>query len=177
MVLKPEPIFECVDALRAQRQYDEVILTTPKGTPFTQEIANQLSMRTNVAIICGHYKGVDQRVREALVTREISIGDYVLTGGELAAAVIIDAVVRLIPGVIGDAESLLTDSFMEGLLDSPHYTRPPEYRGLAVPEELLSGDHARIAEWRRQQALAMTAARRPDLFARYRAMHEGLKSN
>jgi tRNA (guanine37-N1)-methyltransferase len=166
MVLKPEPIFECIDALTAERSYDEIILTTPKGARFTQDIANELSMCANIAIICGHYKGVDQRVREALVTREISIGDYVLTGGELAASVIIDAVVRLIPGVIGDAESLLSDSFMDGMLDAPYYTRPPEYRSMAVPKELLSGDHALIARWRKEHALMMTETRRPDLLAK-----------
>jgi tRNA (guanine37-N1)-methyltransferase len=163
MVLKPEPIFECIDALKAERDYDDIILTTPKGETFTQSAANELSMRRNIVVICGHYKGVDQRVREGLVTRELSIGDYVLTGGELAAAVIIDAVVRLIPGVIGDAESLLTDSFMNGALDCPYYTRPPEYRGMPVPPELLSGDHARIAAWREEQSRAVTARRRPDL--------------
>ena len=163
MILKPEPIFECVDMLIAERPYDEVILTTPKGTLWTQSEANRMSMRDAVIIICGHYKGVDERVRQALVTREISIGDVVLTGGELVAMVIVDTVVRLIPGVIGDGESLLSDSFMDGRLDCPYYTRPPEYRGLTVPEALQSGDHKAIAAWRDTEAMRVTRERRPDL--------------
>jgi tRNA (guanine37-N1)-methyltransferase len=163
MVLKPEPIFECVEALAAERRYDEIILTTPLGETYTQRIANELSLMSNVVIICGHYKGVDQRVRDALATREISLGDFVLTGGEPAAAAIVDSVVRLIPGVIGDGESLLTDSFMDGSLDCPWYTRPPEYRGMKVPEPLLSGDHKAIAEWREKEARRITEERRPDL--------------
>lgn len=166
MLLKPEPIFECLEALMIERTYDEIVLTTPAGTTFTQEIANTLSMKGNMAIICGHYKGVDERVRTALVTKEISIGDYVLTGGELATAVMIDAIVRLIPGVIGDAESLLSDSFMDGMLDCPYYTRPPEFRGMSVPPELLSGDHALIARWRKEQSQLLTESRRPDLIRR-----------
>ncbi|MBL0175282.1 MAG: tRNA (guanosine(37)-N1)-methyltransferase TrmD [Ignavibacteria bacterium] len=163
MILKPEPIFECVDMLIAERPYDEVILTTPKGALWTQSEANRMSMRDAVIIICGHYKGVDERVRQALVTREISIGDVVLTGGELVAMVIVDTVVRLIPGVIGDGESLLSDSFMDGRLDCPYYTRPPEYRGLTVPEALQSGDHKAIAAWRDTEAMRVTRERRPDL--------------
>jgi len=163
MILKPEPIFECIDHLKEERSYDEIILTTPQGETFNQPMATELSLTANIILLCGHYKGVDQRVRDALVTREISIGDYVLTGGELAAMVIIDAVVRLIPGVINDAESLLSDSFMDGRLDCPHYTRPPEYRGLIVPPVLLSGDHADIAAWRKHTADELTATRRPDL--------------
>lgn len=163
MILKPEPIFECIDHLKEERSYDEIILTTPQGETFNQPMATELSLTANIILLCGHYKGVDQRVRDALVTREISIGDYVLTGGELAAMVIIDAVVRLIPGVINDAESLLSDSFMDGRLDCPHYTRPPEYRGLLVPPVLLSGDHAEIAAWRKHTADELTATRRPDL--------------
>jgi tRNA (guanine37-N1)-methyltransferase len=163
MILKPEPIFECVDMLTAERPYDEVILTTPKGALWTQSEANRMSMRDAVIIICGHYKGVDERVRQALVTREISIGDVVLTGGELVAMVIVDTVVRLIPGVIGDGESLLSDSFMDGRLDCPYYTRPPEYRGLTVPEALQSGDHKAIAKWRETEAMRVTRERRPDL--------------
>lgn len=163
MILKPEPIFECIDHLKEERSYDEIILTTPQGETLNQPMATELSLTANIILLCGHYKGVDQRVRDALVTREISIGDYVLTGGELAAMVIIDAVVRLIPGVLSDAESLLSDSFMDGRLDCPHYTRPPEYRGLLVPPVLLSGDHAEIAAWRKHTADELTATRRPDL--------------
>jgi tRNA (guanine37-N1)-methyltransferase len=163
MILKPEPLFECIEMLMAERKYDQVILTTPAGRVYDQNLCKRLSMHDNMIIICGHYKGVDQRVIDALVTMEISIGDYVLTGGELAAAVIIDSVVRLIPGVIGDGESLLNDSFMEGELDSPYYTRPPDFRGMVVPEPLLSGDHKRVSEWRSQAARALTRERRPDL--------------
>ena len=163
MILKPEPIFECVEALRAQRSYDDVILTTPKGALWSQREANRVSMLDAVIVICGHYKGVDERVRQALVTREISIGDFVLTGGELVAMVIVDTVVRLIPGVIGDGESLLSDSFMDGRLDCPYYTRPPEYRGLNVPDALQSGNHREIAAWRESEALKITRERRPDL--------------
>ena len=165
MILKPEPLFECVEALQAERRYDEVILTTPAGQVHDQALSKRLSMKENLLIICGHYKGVDQRAIDALVTMEISIGDYVLTGGELAAAVIIDSVVRLIPGVIGDGESMLTDSFMEGELDCPYYTRPPEYRGMTVPEDLLSGDHKRVAAWRARAGRALTKQRRPDLLS------------
>ncbi|HAV22479.1 MAG: tRNA (guanosine(37)-N1)-methyltransferase TrmD [Ignavibacteria bacterium RIFCSPLOWO2_12_FULL_56_21] len=163
MVLKPEPIFECVDALRAQRTYDETVLMTADGVPFNQRTANELSLRENLLIICGHYKGVDERVRRALVTKEISIGDFVLTGGELAAAMVVDAVVRLIPGVLNDGESALSDSFQDGLLGSPEYTRPPEYRGMKVPDELLSGDHKLIQEWRDRQRTERTRSRRNDL--------------
>lgn len=163
MILKPEPIFECIEALTRKRSYDEIIYLTADGKTFNQSIANELSLKKNIILICGHYKGIDERVRESLVTREISIGDYVLTGGELAALIVVDAVVRLIPGVISDGESLLTDSFQDGLLDAPFYTRPPEYRGLKVPEVLLSGDHKKIAAWRSQQRLKRTKERRPDL--------------
>jgi len=163
MILKPEPLFEAVETLQAERRYDEVILTTPAGTVYDQRICKRLSLHENLIILCGHYKGVDQRVIDALVTMEISIGDYVLTGGELAAAVIIDSVVRLIPGVIGDGESLLSDSFMDGELDCPHYTRPPDFRGMRVPDDLLSGDHKRVEAWRRREAARITRERRPDL--------------
>ncbi|MCU0452478.1 MAG: tRNA (guanosine(37)-N1)-methyltransferase TrmD [Bacteroidetes bacterium] len=165
MVLKPEPIFECVDRLKQERSYDEVIFMAAEGERFTQTIAAELSLRTNLILICGHYKGVDERVRTGLVTREISIGDYVLTGGELAAAVVVDAVTRLIPGVLNDGESALTDSFQDGLLGGPQFTRPPEYRGMRVPEELLSGDHKRIEAWREQQRLERTKQRRGDLLS------------
>lgn len=164
MILKPEPIFECIDVLTAERTYDEIIYMTADGERFTQGVANELSLSRNIILLCGHYKGIDERVREALITRELSIGDYVLTGGELAALVVTDAVVRLIPGAIGDGESALTDSFQDGLLDCPHYTRPPEYRGMAVPEVLLSGDHKKIAAWRDEQRLQRTKTRRADLF-------------
>lgn len=163
MILKPEPIFECIERLAKKRTYDEIIYLTADGEQFNQLIANELSIKKNIILICGHYKGIDERVRESLVTREISIGDYVLTGGELAALVVVDAVVRLIPGIISDGESLLTDSFQDGLLDAPNYTRPPEYRGSKVPEVLLSGDHKKIAAWRNQQRLKRTKKRRPDL--------------
>ncbi len=163
MILKPEPIFECIERLTKKRTYDEIIYLTADGEQFNQLIANELSLKKNIILICGHYKGIDERVRESLVTREISIGDYVLTGGELAALVVVDAVVRLIPGIISDSESLLTDSFQDGLLDAPNYTRPPEYRGSKVPEVLLSGDHKKIAAWRNQQRLKRTKERRPDL--------------
>ncbi len=163
MILKPEPVFECVEKLKGERPYDEVLLMTPAGETFTQRMANELSLKESLILICGHYKGVDERIREALVTREISIGDYVLTGGELAAAVVTDAVVRLLPGVIGDGESLLNDSFQENRLDCAYYTRPPEFRGMKVPEPLLSGNHAEIGKWRRKQSEDRTRERRPDL--------------
>jgi tRNA (guanine37-N1)-methyltransferase len=165
MILKPEPIFECVEALQARRRYDEVVYVTADGVPFDQRLANELSLKENLMILCGHYKGIDERVRMKLVTREISIGDYVLTGGELAALVVADAVIRLIPGVLGDGESLLTDSFQDRLLDGPSYTRPPEFRSLRVPEVLLSGDHAAIRRWRDHQRRQKTRERRNDLLS------------
>jgi tRNA (guanine37-N1)-methyltransferase len=167
MVLKPEPMFEAVEAIR--RRHGEpraIVLTSPQGRPFTQAEAERLRELGHVAILCGRYEGVDERVREHLATEELSIGDYVLSGGELAALVIVDAVARLVPGVVGDADSVTGDSFARGLLDYPHYTRPAEYRGLAVPEVLLSGHHGRIAEWRRREALRRTLERRPDLLRR-----------
>jgi len=169
MILKPEPIFECVEALTKQRAYDEVILLTADGEQFTQQTANELSLRKNLILICGHYKGVDERVREALVTREISIGDYVLTGGELAAAVVVDAIARLIPGVLNDGESALSDSFQDGLLGSPQYTKPPDFRGMKVPQVLLSGDHKEIERWREQQRVERTKSRRSDLIEEHHA--------
>jgi tRNA (guanine37-N1)-methyltransferase len=156
MILRPEPFFECVEALQSERRYDEVVFLTADGETLTQSIATELSLKENLMLLCGHYKGVDHRVREALVTREISIGDYVLTGGELAAAVVADAVVRLIPGVINDGESALTDSFQDGLLGSPQYTRPPEFRSMKVPDVLLSGNHAEIDRWREEQRMRHT---------------------
>ncbi len=166
MVLKPEPLFECVENLSRERVYDEVILLTADGEVFKQPAANELSLKQNLVLICGHYKGVDERVRERLVTREISIGDYVLTGGEIPALAVVDAVVRLLPGALGDSESALNDSFQDGLLDSPQYTRPPEYRGMKVPDILLSGDHEEVKKWREQMSLARTEKRRPDLIGK-----------
>lgn len=163
MVLRPEPIFECVERLQSERQYDEVIFLTPDGEQLTQPVANRLSMATNLLLLCGHYKGVDERVRQGLVTREISIGDYVLTGGELPALVLTDAVVRLLPGAMGDSESALGDSFQTGFLDAPQYTKPAEFRGMRVPEVLQSGDHANIAAWRESMSLERTRQRRPDM--------------
>ena len=163
MILKPEPVFSCIEALLKQRQYDEVMYLSADGERFTQGLANRLSLKDNVILICGHYKGIDERIREALVTREISIGDYVLTGGELPALVVIDAVTRLIPGVLNDGESLLDDSFQNALLGAPYYTRPAEFRGMKVPDVLLSGNHVEIGAWREEQQRARTAERRKDL--------------
>ena len=163
MVMQIQPIDACISALKAERDYDEVIFTSPDGETFNQPMANSLSLLNNIIILCGHYKGVDWRVREHLITREISIGDYVLTGGELPGAVIADAVVRLIPGVIGDEQSALSDSFQDGLLAPPVYSRPAEYNGWRVPDILLSGHEAKIAEWRYEQALERTRRLRPDI--------------
>ncbi len=163
MVLKPEPIFKAVEALRKHHTYDEVIFMSADGEPFTQRLANELSLKQNLLILSGHYKGIDERVREKLITQEISIGEYVLTGGELPALVVIDAIVRLIPGVLGDSESMLTDSYQEGLLDSPQYTRPANFRSMPVPEVLLSGDHKAIEKWRQEQRVARTRSRRKNL--------------
>lgn len=164
MILRCEPIFTCIERLQSERNYDEIIFLTPDGERFSQGIANALSLKRNIILLAGHYKGIDQRIRDTLITREISIGDYVLTGGELPALVLLDAVVRLLPGAMSDAESALLDSFQSGLLDAPHYTRPAEFRGLTVPEILLSGDHKRINQWREETALQKTRERRPDLF-------------
>ncbi|MBQ0015611.1 MAG: tRNA (guanosine(37)-N1)-methyltransferase TrmD [Bacteroidales bacterium] len=163
MVMAVEPVVNCIEQLQGQRQYDDVIYTAPDGVPFTQGVANELSMCQNLMILCGHYKGIDERIREHFITREISIGDYVLTGGELAVAVISDAVIRLLPGAIGDEQSALADSFQDGLLAPPEYTRPAEFRGWRVPEVLLGGNHAKIEQWRYEQALERTRQRRPDL--------------
>lgn len=167
MVLKPEPIFEAVEALQAEGVYDEIIYTSPDGELLTQPLANALSLKGRLLILCGHYKGVDHRVREHLVTREVSIGDYVLSGGELAAAVMVDAVTRLIPGAIGDETSALTDSFQDGLLAPPAYTRPANFRGWEVPEVLVSGNFPVIAQWQHEQALERTKRLRPELYKRY----------
>ena len=163
MVMKPEPIFRCVEALQAERSYDEIIYTSPDGVRYDQHEANRLSTLENIVILCGHYKGIDYRVREHLITREISIGDYVLTGGELAAAIIADSVIRIMPGAIGDEASALTDSFQDNLLAPPVYTRPAEFRGWRVPDVLLSGNFAEIDKWQEQQALERTERLRPDL--------------
>ncbi len=163
MVIQIEPVDRCLAALKAERHYDEVIFTAPDGEVFNQHMANSLSMLDNIAILCGHYKGIDYRIREHLITREISIGDYVLTGGEMPAAIITDAIVRLLPGAIGDEQSALTDSFQDNLLEPPIYTRPADYRGWRVPDILLSGHQARIDEWRHQQSLERTERLRPDL--------------
>jgi tRNA (guanine37-N1)-methyltransferase len=172
MVMKPEPIFRAVESILGiagsarTPPHVPIILLTPQGRPFTQEVARQLAQCERIVLICGRYEGVDERVREYLVTDEISIGDYVLTGGEIPAMVVVDAVTRLLPGVLGDPGAPLEDSHAQGLLEYPHYTRPAEFRGWGVPEVLLSGHHARITRWRREQALKRTWERRPDLLAR-----------
>ena len=163
MVMQCQPIDDCIAALKAERDYDEIIFTTPDGEQFDQPMANELSLKGNILILCGHYKGIDFRVREHLITREISLGDFVLTGGELAAAAMADAIVRLIPGVIGDVQSALSDSFQDNLLAPPLYTRPADYKGWKVPDILLSGHDARIREWEMSQALERTQRLRPDL--------------
>jgi tRNA (guanine37-N1)-methyltransferase len=163
MVMMVEPVARCIEKLKNERAYDEVIYTSPDGELLRQPLANRLSMQGNLIILCGHYKGVDERIREHLVTREISIGDYVLTGGELAAAVIIDSVVRLIPGVLGDEQSALSDSFQDGLVAPPVYTRPSDFNGWKVPDVLLSGNDRDISHWRHEKSLERTAKRRPGL--------------
>ena len=163
MVMKVEPVDRCISALKAERDYDDVIFTSPDGEILSQPLANTLSLANNLIILCGHYKGVDYRIREHLVTREISIGDYVLTGGEMPAIIISDAIVRLIPGVLGDEQSALSDSFQDNILAAPDYTRPADYNGWKVPEILLSGHEAKIAAWRHEQALERTRRLRPGL--------------
>lgn len=163
MVMMPEPLAILIEKLQAERTYDEIIYMTPDGPLFNQKMANSLSMKNNLMIICGHYKGIDDRIRQHYITKEISIGDYVLSGGELAAAVVVDAIGRLIPGVLNDETSALFDSFQDGLLAPPVYTRPADFRGWKVPEILLSGDPKKIDEWRNEEAIKRTAARRPDL--------------
>lgn len=163
MVMQIEPVDRCISALKSERDYDDIIFVTPDGETFNQPIANQLSMAQNLMILCGHYKGIDYRIREHLITRELTIGDYVLTGGELPAAVIADAVVRLIPGAIGDEQSALSDSFQDNLLAPPVYTRPAEYKGWRVPDILLSGHEAKIDEWKHEMAIKRTLELRPDL--------------
>ncbi|MEZ4891573.1 MAG: tRNA (guanosine(37)-N1)-methyltransferase TrmD [Saprospiraceae bacterium] len=164
MVMKPEPIAACLDKLLAERQYDEIIYTTPDGVKLDQSVCNQLSLKNNLIVLCGHYKGVDDRIRQKYVTMEISIGDYVLSGGELAAAVLVDSVGRLIPGVLNDETSALFDSFQDNLLAPPVYTRPAVWEGMPVPDILLSGHEKNIEDWRHDQAVERTKARRPDLF-------------
>lgn len=163
MVMKIEPIDRCITELKSQREYDEVIFTTPDGEQFNQPMANELSLKKNLIILCGHFKGIDYRIREHFITKEISIGDYVLTGGEIAAAAISDAIVRIIPGVISDEQSALSDSFQDNLLAPPVYTRPAEYNGWRVPDILLSGHKAKIRDWEFQQSLERTKRLRPDL--------------
>lgn len=163
MVMQIEPVDKAISHLKSEREYDEIIYTSPDGEMFNQKMANQLSMLNNIIILCGHYKGVDQRIREHLITREISVGDFVLTGGELAASIIADATIRIIPGVISDEQSALSDCFQDDLLSAPVYTRPAEYKGWKVPEILLSGHEANIARWREEQALERTRLLRPDL--------------
>jgi tRNA (guanine37-N1)-methyltransferase len=163
MVMAVEPIDNCLESIKSERVYDEIIYLSPDGEVFDQKIANQLSGKKNIAFLCGHYKGVDERVRENLVTRELSLGNFVLTGGELATAVMVDAIVRLIPGVLGDESSALSDSFQDDLISPPVYTRPAEYKGWKVPEVLLSGHQAKIDEWRHEKSLERTKERRPEL--------------
>jgi len=163
MVMRIEPIAACIDQLKAERSYDEIIYMTPDGEILEQGISNQLSIKGNLMILCGHYKGVDDRIRQHYITKEISIGSYVLSGGELAAAVLVDSIVRLIPGVLNDETSALTDSFQDQLLSPPVYTRPPVYNGWSVPDVLLSGNSQEIDRWREEQALERTKSRRPDL--------------
>ncbi|MND73818.1 tRNA (guanine-N(1)-)-methyltransferase [compost metagenome] len=163
MVLQIEPFAKCIEQLQAERTYDEIIYMTPDGETFNQDIANGLSTKSNMMILCGHYKGIDQRIRDIYVTKEISIGDYVLSGGELPAAIVTDAIIRLIPGVLSDETSALSDSFQDGLLDAPIYTRPAEWKGHKVPDILLSGHEAKIAAWKDEQQLKRTQERRPDL--------------
>ncbi len=163
MVMMIEPILKCVERLTSEREYDEVIFLTPDGELYNQQIANQLSLKKNLILICGHYKGIDERIREHIVTREISIGDYVLSGGEIPAAVLVDSIGRLIPGVLNDETSALSDSFQDNLLSPPVYTRPADYNGWKVPEVLLSGHTANVENWRHEQALERTLQRRPEL--------------
>ncbi len=167
MVMAIQPIEKAIETLKSERNYDEIIFTTPDGHLFTQKSANILSMKTNLMILCGHYKGIDQRIRDHYITMEISVGDYVLTGGELAAAIITDSIVRLLPGVLSDETSALTDSFQDNLLSPPVYTRPAEYKGMKVPEILLSGNDKMVDDWNHEQAIERTRLLRPDLYKKY----------
>ena len=163
MIIQCLPVFKCIESLQNERNYDEIIYMTADGNKLNQSLANHLSLKNNIIILAGHYKGIDQRIRDTLVTMEISIGDYVLSGGELPAMVLVDSISRLIPGVLGDAESALEDSFQDGLLEPPYYTKPAEFRGLKVPDVLLKGNHKEIKEWRLEQSFLKTQKRRPDL--------------
>jgi len=163
MIIKCEPVFKCIEKLAEERHYDEIIYMTADGEKLNQKIANEISMKKNIIILAGHYKGIDQRIRDSLITKEISIGDYVLSGGELPAMVLIDSIIRLVPGVLGNAESALEDSFQSGLLEPPYYTKPADFRGMKVPEILTSGNHKEISKWREEQSLLKTQERRPDL--------------
>jgi tRNA (guanine37-N1)-methyltransferase len=165
MLIKCEPVFKCIEGLKSERNYDEVIYMTADGETLKQSISNELSLCKNLIILCGHYKGIDHRIRESLITRELSIGDFVLSGGELPALVLVDSIVRLIPGVLGDAESGLSDSFQNGLLEAPNYTRPAEYGGMEVPKVLLSGNHKEIEKWKNEMSYKRTKDIRPDLLA------------
>ena len=168
MVMTIGPLAAVITMLQAERSYDEILFMTPDAPVFSQTVANELSMKANLMIVCGHYKGIDERIRERFITREISVGDYVLTGGELPAAIVADAVVRLLPGVLTDEVSALTDSHMDGLLSAPVYTRPAVWEGMAVPDVLLSGHEARIQAWRHEQQLTRTASKRPDLLEKFK---------
>ena len=168
MVLTPQPIFSCIEKLLKERSYDEVIFTAPDGEIFDQKSANGLSVKKNIIILCGHYKGVDQRVRDSLITKEYSIGNYVLSGGELPALVITDAIIRLLPGSLGDSESALTDTFQDKLLEGPIYTRPSDFRKMKVPEILLSGDHKKVKNWKFEKSVEWTRKKRPELFKKYK---------
>jgi tRNA (guanine37-N1)-methyltransferase len=165
MVMMAEPISKCIDKLQAKRKYDEIIYVTPDGKTYNQQCANKLSLDENLIILAGHYKGVDQRIRDIYVTKEISVGDFVLSGGEMPAAIIADSIIRLIPGVLGDETSALSDSFQDNLLAPPVYTRPSEFKGIKVPDVLMSGDHNKIEDWRYDEALKRTTERRPDLLS------------
>ncbi len=167
LVMTPQPVFDCIESLKGEREYDAVIFPTPDAKVLDQKTVNRLSLFGNIIILCGHYKGIDQRIRDELVTLEISIGDYVLSGGELPAMVLIDSMVRILPGVIGDAESALDDSFQDGLLSAPVYTRPSNFRGVKVPEILASGNHEKIRLWRGKKALEQTRKKRPDLYKNF----------
>ncbi len=167
MVLSPQPVFDCIESLQGEHNYDEVVFPTPDAPAYEQQDAVNFSMKKNIIILCGHYKGVDQRIRDSLVTKEYSIGDYVLSGGELPALVMVDSIVRLIPGAIGDAQSALSDSFQEILLGAPVYTRPADFRGMNVPEILQSGDHKKVEQWKHEQAIEKTKKVRPDLYENF----------
>lgn len=164
MIIGCEPVFKCIESLKSQREYDEIIYLTPDAPVLTQQTSIELSLKSNLLLLAGHYKGIDQRIRDTLITKEISIGDYVLTGGELPALVLADSIIRLLPGVIGDAESALYDSFQDGLLEHPIYTRPADFRGMKVPDVLIGGNHAEIEKWKHEQSLEKTKKFRPDLY-------------